>query len=103
VLVIPFFALGSPELPFQFMNRHIDAPVRILTRLGPDKNLAVLGSGNNFHGRIAPLAPIDNHFDLIDTVVIPWKLGRLFLRVLFHRFRYFDMFTANSKKQNDSP
>jgi hypothetical protein len=103
VLVIPLFALESPELSLQLMDGHIDTPVRILPCFGPYKNLAVLGSGNNLHACTAPLAPIDNHFNLIDTVVVPRQLGGLFLGVLFHRIRYFNMFAADCKKQNDSP
>jgi len=103
VLFVSFFALCPPELPFKLMDSHINAPVSIFTSFGANKNLAVLGSGNNFHAHPTALATIYNNFNLIDAVIVLGKLGSLILRMLFDRFCYFDMFTADCNKQYNSP
>jgi hypothetical protein len=95
MLIVTLLALDSPELSFELVNGHINAPIGILARFGADENLAVLGFGNDFHARIATLAAIYDHLDPIDAVVVFGKLGRLLLRVPSDSFGYFDMFTGD--------
>jgi len=97
VFVVSLLALCPPELPFKFMNSHIDAPVSIFSCFGTDEYLAVHGSCNYFHARTTTLAAIYNNFNLIDAVIVLGKLGCLLLCMLFDSFCYFDMFTADCK------
>lgn len=103
VLVISFFALCFSQLSFQLMNGHVNTPVGVFPRFGSHKHLAVLGPSNNLNTRASSLGAIDYHFDLIDAIVVFWKFGCFLLGMRPDRFRYFDMFAANCKKQNRSP
>ena len=103
VFVIPFLALCFSQLSLQLMNGHINAPVGVFTRFGSHKNLAVLCPGNDLNTRASSLGAVDDHFDLIDAIVVFRKLGCFLLSMCLDRFRYFDMFAANCKKQNRSP
>jgi hypothetical protein len=85
------------------MNGHINTPVSVFTGFRSHKNLAVLGPSDNLNTRIIALAAVYNHFNLINAVVVLRKLGCFFLSVRLDRFRYFDMFAADCKKQNHSP
>jgi len=93
VLVVSFFALCPSELPFKLMDSHINAPVSIFACFGANKSLAVLGSCNYFYTCTTTLVAIYNNFNLIDAVIVLWKLRCLILRMLFERFRYFDMYS----------
>ena len=103
MLVISLLTFCPPELPFELMNSHINAPVSIFTCFSADKYLAVLGSCNYFYARTTALAAIYYNFNLVDAVIILGKLGCLLLCMLFDSFCYFDMFTADCKKQYYSP
>jgi hypothetical protein len=103
VFVASFLALGPPKLPLKLMDGHINTAVSILTCFGANENLAVLSPCNYLHADITTLFAVNNHFDLIDTIVVLGKLGSFFLRVPFDSFGYFDMFTADCEKQNYSP
>jgi len=103
VLVVSLLALYSPELSLKLMNGHINAPVGILACFATNKNLAVLGLRNNLHVRITALVAVYNHFDPIDTTVVFGKFGSLFICVPSDSFCYFNMFTADCKKQYYSP
>ena len=85
------------------MNGHINASIGILTYFSSHKHLAMLGSSNNLNACLTSLAAVDDDFDLINAVVVLRKLGCLFLSVRFDGFRYFNMFTTDCEKQNDSP
>lgn len=103
VLVISFFALCFSQLSFQLMNGHVNTPVGIFPRFGSYKYLAVLGPSNNLNTRASSLGAIEDHLDLINAIVVFRKFGCFLLGMGLDRFRYFDMFTANCKKQNRSP
>jgi hypothetical protein len=103
VFVVSFPALFSSELSFKLVNGHINAPVGILACFGANKNLAVLGFRDNLHARVATLVAVYNHLNSIDTIVILGKLGSLCLGMASDSFGYFDMFAADSKKQDHSP
>jgi hypothetical protein len=103
VLVIAFFAFSSSKLPFQFVNGHIDTPISVLTRLGPDKNLAVLGPCDDLDRGTIALAGVHENLDLVNAVVVLGQLGRFVLRVISDCFRNFDVFAADCEKQNQSP
>ena len=103
MFVVSFFALCPPELPFKFMDSHINASVSIFTCFSSNKNLAALGSCNYFNARTTTPAAIYNNFNLIDAIIVLGKLGNLFLCMFFDRFGYFDMFTTDCNKQNYSP
>jgi hypothetical protein len=103
VFVITFFALFSSELSFKLVCSQINTLVSIITYFGNDEDLTVLTPCNYLYAGTAALAAVDNYLNLIDTIVVLWKLGSLFLRVFSNSFRYVDMFAGNSKKQNRSP
>jgi hypothetical protein len=52
------------------------------------------------HAGITIWPAIDDYLNLIDTIIVLWKLRSLFLGVPFNSLCYLDMFAANSKKQS---
>jgi len=103
MFVVSFLALCPPQLSFELMNGHVNAPVGILTGFGADKDLAVLGPGNYLDGRTAARAAVYNHFNPVDAVVVLGKLGSLLLCMASDSFGYFDVFARNCEKQDYSP
>jgi uncharacterized membrane-anchored protein len=63
----------------------------------------MFGSCNYLHAGITAFIAVDNYLDVIDTIVVLWKLRNFFLCVPLDGFGYVDMLTTNSKKQNSSP
>jgi hypothetical protein len=103
MLIVSFFALCSSELPFKLVDSQINTAVSIFTSFGNNEDLTVFAPCNYLHAGTSTLIAVDNHFNLIDTIVVFWKLGSLLLGMFSHGFRYVDMFASNSKKQNRSP
>jgi len=58
----------------------------------------VLGPGDDFHLDTAFSTAIDDHFKLVDTVIVPGQLGSLLFGVFFYSIRYADMFASDCKK-----
>jgi len=104
VFIVSFFALCSSELPFEFMDGHINTAISIFTCFGTNENLAVFGPCNYLYAGITTaLIAVYYHFNLIDTIVVLGKLGSLFFRVHSDSFRYVDVLTTDCKKQDYSP
>ena len=85
------------------MHGYINTLVGIFAALGNNEYLVVFGTCYYLHAGIAAAVPVDNYFNLIDTIIVLGKLGGLFLGVMLNSFRYLYMFAANSKKQSSSP
>jgi hypothetical protein len=85
------------------VNSQINTLVSIITGFGNNKDLAVFPPCNYLYAGITALIAVDNYLNLVDTIVVLWKFGGLFLCVFSNSFRYVDMFACNGKKQNRSP
>jgi len=102
--MISFFTLCSSELSFKLVDSHINATVSIFTGFGTNENLAVFGPCYYLNAGItAALIAVNNHFNLIDTIVILGKLGSFLFGVFSDSFRYLNVFTTDCKKQYYSP
>jgi hypothetical protein len=100
MFVIAFPGLFPSQLAFELVDGNIDALVGIDAWLGSDEDVAVLASCNYLDTDVAPAAAVDYHLNLIDAVVVLWKLGSLFLCVSLEGLRYVDMLTGNCEKQS---
>jgi hypothetical protein len=104
VFIISFFTLYSSELSFKLVDGHINATVSIFTGFCAHENLAMLGPCYYLNAGItAAMVAVNNHFNLIDTIVILGKLGSFLFGVFFDSFRYLNVFTTDCKKQYYSP
>ncbi len=103
VLIVTFLALFPSKLSFEFVDSYVDTLVSVFPGLGNNEDLAVFASCNYLHADVVAWLAADDYINLIDTVVVPGKLGGLLLGVAFNSFRYVDVFTGNCKKQNRSP
>jgi len=103
VLIVALLALFPSKLSFEFVDSHVDTLVSVFAGFGNNEDLAVFASCDYLHADVAAWLTADDYLDLIDTIVVPGKLGGLLLGVAFDSFRYVDVFTGNCKKQNRSP
>lgn len=103
MFVVSFFGFFSSELSFELVDGYIYALVGIFTAFGCDEDFAVLAASDYFDACAASLVSVDNDLDLIDAVVIFWKLRGLFLCMASDSFGYFYVFSCNSEKQGDPP
>ena len=98
---------GLPALKITNVKAILTAPQRIRLCVvkveTSEPGLYGLGCAT-FNQRPLPVvSAVDNYLNLVDTIVVPGKLGRLLFRILSDSFRYIDMFAANREKQISSP
>jgi hypothetical protein len=103
VFFVSFSGLFSFNLVLKPMDSQVNAPIRVRAGLHNDKNFAVLGPGDYFHLNTTLFTAVDNHLDLVDTVIVPGQLGSLVLGVFFDSIRYVNMLASDCEKQRDSP
>jgi len=79
------------------MDSQVNTPVSVFAGFLDDEDLVMFASCDNLHTRIAASVAVENHLNLIDAIVVLGQLRSLFLRVPSNRFRYVDVFAADSE------
>lgn len=93
----------SSQLSLKLVYGNINASIGIIAGFCDDENLAMLGPCEQLNADTASFIALDNHFNLVDVVIVSWQLCGFFLSVVSECFCNLDVFGGNCEEQLSPP